>query len=82
VVLAGVVDGHDRRVVQARRRLRFATEPIEEGGIAGKIGSQQLDRHISAETPIAPAMDLGHTAIADELTELVPAPNQAWRRHE
>ena len=74
------VSDHDLAVFSEGQGLRFRID--EELSVAGKIGSQQLDRHIPAETPVAPAVDLGHTAIADELTELVPAPNQAWRRHE
>ena len=77
VVLAGVVDRHDRRVVQAGRGLRLATEPVQERRVAREVGAQHLDRDIAAETHVAPAMHLGHAAVADELAELVPAPDQS-----
>ena len=84
VVLAGVVDRDDRRVVQAGGRLRLAAEPVEEGRVAGQVGAQHLDRDVAAETDVAAAVDLGHAAVADELAELVPArrPGEAASSNE
>jgi hypothetical protein len=69
--LAGVVDGHDRRMVQRRRVLRLATEPQVERGVAGQVGAQDLDRDITAESDVTGEVDLGHATEAENLTQLV-----------
>ncbi len=50
ILLAGVVDRDDGRMIQRGGVLRLAAEPHLERRIAGKIGAKQLDRHIAAET--------------------------------
>ncbi len=69
--LAGVVDRHDRRVVQRCGVLRLAAEPQLERGVAGEVGAQDLYRHVPAQAGVAAAVHLGHTAVAESLTELV-----------
>ena len=72
-VLAGVVHGDDRRVVERRRGLRLAAEPGLEGRVAGEVGAQDLDRDGPAEARVVADVDLGHAAAADELADLVAA---------
>ena len=80
-LLAGVVDGDDRRVVQRRRVLRLAAEPQLERGVAGEVGAQHLDRDVPAEPQVTAAVHLGHAAVAEQLADLVPAPEEAGLRH-
>src|SRR4029079_10768225 len=81
VLLAGVVDRDDRRVVQRRGGLRLTPEPGLERGVAGEIGAQHLDRDLPAEPDVATAVHLGHAAVAERLADLIPGSQQAWRRH-
>ena len=71
--LAGVVDGHDRRVVQGGRGLRLTTEPGLEGGVAGEVGAETLDRDHPAEPGVGALAHLGHATAAQQLAELVAA---------
>ena len=45
VLLADVVDRADVRVVQRRRRLRFAREPAQRLGIPRELFGDELERH-------------------------------------
>ena len=80
-LLAGVVDGDDRRVVERGRVLRLPPEPDLEGLVPGQVGAQQLDRHVATEPQVASPVHLGHPAVAQHLADLVPAPEQAARSH-
>ena len=71
LLLAGVVDRDDRRVVQRGRGLRLAPEPGLERGVARQVGAQQLDGDDAAEPGVAPDVDLGHAAAAEQLADLV-----------
>ena len=79
--LAGVVDGHDRRMVQRRRVLRLAPEPQVERGVAGEVGAQDLDRDVTAEPDVAGEVDLGHATEAEDLAQLVAGGEVARCRH-
>ncbi len=70
-VLAGVVDRHDRGVVQAGRRLRLAPEPGLERGVAGQVGPQHLDRHLPSEPHVAAGVHDGHAAAPEQVADLV-----------
>ena len=80
-LLAGVVDGDDRGVVQRRGVLRLAAEPQLERVVAGEVGAQHLDRDVPAEPEVATAVHLGHAAVAEQLADLVPPPEEAGLRH-
>ena len=75
-LLAGVVDRHDRGVVERGRRLRLAAEPGLERRVAGQVGAQPLDRDDPAEPGVGALADLGHPAAAEELAELVAPADQ------
>jgi hypothetical protein len=68
---SGVVDADDVRLVQTRRRLRLATEPSHEAGIARELREQDLDRDRPTEDRIEAAVDLGHPALADPSLDAV-----------
>ncbi len=72
-VLAGVVDGDDRRVVQRGRGLRLAAEPGLEGLVAGQIVAERLNPDDAVETDVAGPEDLGHAAPPDDAVEFVAA---------
>jgi hypothetical protein len=63
-LLAGVVDGDDRRMVEGRRVLRLAAEPLLEGRVAGQVGTQHLDGHVAAQPEVTSSVHLGHAAVA------------------
>ena len=58
-------------MVQRGRRLRLAPEPGLEGGVAGEVGAEPLDRHGAAQADVGALADLGHAAAAEQLAELV-----------
>ena len=80
-VLAGVVDGHDRRVVQPGHGLGLAAEPGLQHRVAGQVGAQQLDGHRAAQPDVAGQCDVGHAAAPDEFADLVAASQNARRVH-
>ncbi|EHN72817.1 hypothetical protein SMCF_7774 [Streptomyces coelicoflavus ZG0656] len=45
------------------------------------VGAQQLHRHAPVQTPVVRRPDLSHAALADERGQLVPAGDDASRRH-
>ena len=65
-LLAPVVDRHDVGMVQVRGGLRFASEPLDEGIVAGMFREENLHRDRSIEEEIAGQIDVGH-ATAGEL---------------
>ncbi|CAM5562379.1 hypothetical protein STENM36S_09314 [Streptomyces tendae] len=73
---AGVVDlcGHPA----------LAHEPAAQfvGLLSGHlVGAQQLHRHAPVQAPVVGRPDLSHAALADERGQLVPAGDDASRRH-
>ncbi len=76
-IFAGVVDGHDGWMVERRGRLRFAPEPGQEGLITREISAQRLDRDLASEPHIATTVNLGHTTVTEDLTQLVALTHQA-----
>ena len=80
-LLAGVVDRHDRRVVEGGRRLGLTPEPRLEGGVAGEVGAQALDRDGAAEPHVGALANLGHAAASEELAHLVATADPVRFRH-
>ena len=80
-LLAGVVDRDDRGVVQRGGRLRLAAEPGLEGGVAGEVGAQPLDRDGAAEAHVGALADLGHAAAPEQLAHLVASADPLRFRH-
>jgi hypothetical protein len=71
--LAPVVDGDDVGVPEHARGAGLAAEPIDEGGIVGQIGMEDLERHIAVEDRVVGSVDLAHAAGSDAGYDLVPA---------
>ncbi len=69
--LPGVVDRHDRGVVQCRGVLRLASEAQVEAGVAGEVGAQHLDGDVAVQADVAGEVDLGHASEAQNLADLV-----------
>ena len=61
-VLAGVVDGDNRGVVQRRRGLCLAAEPRLEGLVACEISAEGLDRDRPVQAEVTGTVNLGHAA--------------------
>jgi hypothetical protein len=72
-VLAGVVHGDDRVVVEPGHRLGLACETGLGDRVLGEIGAQQLHRHRAAQAHVLGREDLGHTAPAESVGEPIPA---------
>ena len=71
VLLAVVVDADDVGVVEPRRVLRLAAEPLDEAGVARELGEEDLDRDLAVELPVARQEDVGHAAPRDRPLDLV-----------
>ena len=69
--LAGVVHRDDRGMVQRGRILRFTAKSKIEARVAGQVGAQHFDRHVSMQAQIAREMDLGHASEAKNLAEFI-----------
>ncbi len=80
-VLAGVVDGHDGRVVQRGRGLRLAAEPGLECLVAGQVVAERLHADNTVKTDVAGPEDFGHAAPPDDAVELVAAAQKPWLSH-
>ena len=65
------VDGADVWMIERREHARFAFEPGKAIRIAGEGPRQELDRHVSAQSRIASAIDLAHAAHSDALVDLI-----------
>ena len=76
LLLAGVVDGHDRGVVQRRGALRLAAEAGLERDVAGQVGPQALDGDDPSEPRVGALADLRHAASAEQLAERVAPADQ------
>ncbi len=72
-ILAGVVNGHDRMVVEAGHRLGLAREAGLGDRVLGEVGAQQLDRDGPSEPDVLRGEHLSHTAPAESAGEPVPA---------
>ena len=64
-LLADAIDGHDVRVVQARRRLRLALEPLQALRIKQAVGRQHFQCDVPAEGNLLRLVDDAHAAPAD-----------------
>ena len=80
-VLAGVVDGDDRRVVQRGRGLGLTPEPGLEGLVAGQVVTKRLNPDDAVETDVAGPEHLGHAATPDDAVEFVAAAEQPGLSH-
>ena len=76
VVLAGVDDGDDVRVVELRDGPRLAPEALELVGVRRDLAVHQLDRDLALEHGVEGAIDRRHPARADLGVEPVAAVEQ------
>ncbi len=79
--LAGVVDSHDRRVIERCRGLRFAAESGLERWLSGEIDTKGLDCDVAAEPDVAPPEHLGHASVAEHFAQLVAVAEPPWLSH-
>src|SRR5690606_27790553 len=80
LVLPGVEDRDDVRVVEAGRRLRLAAEAQKEVLVTGEVRSQHLEGDLPTEPCVVAGVDVGHAATTDEAAGLVAAPEDAGCR--
>ena len=73
LVLAGVVDPDDVRVVQRRGDPHLALEPLAELLVLGQRGGEDLQRIDPVQRDIGDAVDQSHPATADEVVDPVTA---------
>ena len=76
-VLGGVEVLHAHRVgvLELPRHHRFGPEPLQEVGVVGELGTDELYGHDLAEGQMLGAVDGGHPAGADLFEDLVLAPD-------
>src|SRR5690606_38778945 len=72
-VLARVVDGDDRGVVETRSCLSLAAEARLEGGVASEVCAQYRDRDGAAKARVIADVSLGHSSATNEVADLIPA---------
>ena len=60
--LAPVVDAHDVRVVQVRRRLSLSPEALHEVGVTGEFVEQDLHGDRAVKQQVPRQVDVGHAA--------------------
>jgi hypothetical protein len=65
-------------MIERGQEPRFAREPRQALGVAGKRRWQDLDRHVAPELFIVGAIHLAHAADADEGGHFVDAEAGAW----
>ena len=69
--LAPVVDADDVRMVQVRRSLGLAADPLDERRVGRVLGEQHLDGDRPVEELVARQEHLGHATSRDASVELV-----------
>ena len=72
-VLAGVVDGDDRRMVERGGGLCLPAEPGLERRVPGQVLTERFHRDHTVEADVARPEHLGHAAPPDDAVELVAA---------
>ena len=73
VLLAGLVDGHDVRMLERRRHARLALEALAELRVGGELGDDDLQRDAPTEPPIGGEVDDAHAAAPDLALDVVGA---------
>jgi hypothetical protein len=69
--LVRVVDRNDVRMVDRRRELRFAEEPIVAPLALGEVGREDLERHLASQPDVFGQVDDAHAASADHALDSV-----------
>ena len=64
--LAGVVDGDDVGVIEARGQDRLVQEHLAEGAIGALLSGEELQRHVALQGQLHRPIDGAHTAAADD----------------
>lgn len=67
VAATPVVDADDVGMGEVGRRLGLAAETLDEGGVGGVFGEQDLDRDQSVEEQVTGQVDVGHPTTSDPL---------------
>ena len=73
VLLAGLVDGHDVRVLERGRHARLALEAPAELRVGRELGHDDLQRHAAAEPAVGGEVDDAHAAAPDLALDVVGA---------
>ena len=69
--LAPVVDGHDVGVVQASHGLGLAAEALDEVGVDGVLGEENLEGDFAVEEEVASQENVCHATTADTGAEFI-----------
>ena len=80
LVLAPVVDRHDVRMAERRRRSGLGTEALQEGGVTRQRGMQHLDRDLPPQLHVVGQVHLRGRAGADGSHEPVATTRARGRR--
>ena len=71
LVLPPVVHADDVGMREAGCRLGLAAEALDEVGVGGELGEEDLDRYLAVEQQVARGEHVGHAAAPDPLVDLI-----------
>ena len=77
VLVAGVEDRDDVRVVDRGGDHRLAPEALAEARVLGVLGQDQLEGDLALERELLGAVDDAHVAVADDLLDAAPGEDRA-----
>ena len=80
LLLAGVDDAHDVRVVELRDGPRLAAKALELVGVAGDLAMHELDRDLALEHRVERAVDRRHASRPDLRVEAIALGEQGADR--
>jgi hypothetical protein len=73
ILLADIVDRHDRRVAQVGGGDRLALEALDELGVEAQLWGEHLERDPTTKLRIVGLIDPRHPAAADRIFHLIAA---------
>ena len=80
VLVSGLVDRDDVRVVERSRDPRLAQETLAEALVLGELGGDHLERDLASEALFARTVNRTHPPAADECLDLIAGDRRSGRQ--
>ena len=81
VLLPGLVERDDVRVIEGGHRPRLAAQPLTDDGVLGDIRLNELERDRPVEPELTGAVEDPETTGADDALDLVAGECRSWGKH-